>query len=261
MTLDEITPVILTWNEEANLHRTLQQLRWARQVVVVDSYSSDGTPAIARATPNVAFTQRRFDSHAQQWNHAVALASSDWILALDADYFVPQEFVDELAGLQPADRAAFRARFRYSVGGKLLRASLYPPVTVLFRSGAGVYEQDGHTQRLTINGTIGDLDSPLIHDDRKPLTRWIANQMQYMALEAVKIERTPPSQLSRRDRLRKLRVVTPFLVLPYALFLRRTILDGWPGIYYALQRFVAELILSMRLIELRFRSSGQPTSC
>src|SRR5216684_3043071 len=99
--LDRITPLILTRDEEANIGRTLAQLAWARQVVIVDSLSTDGTVAIARRFANVRVVPRAFDSHAGQWSFGVGQVTTPWVLTLDADYFVPEGFVRELASLDP----------------------------------------------------------------------------------------------------------------------------------------------------------------
>ncbi|MGB2788468.1 MAG: glycosyltransferase, partial [Dokdonella sp.] len=69
--LDRITPLILTWNEEANIARTLAKLAWAREVVVVDSGSTDSTHAICESFPNVRLVARPFDNHATQWNYGL----------------------------------------------------------------------------------------------------------------------------------------------------------------------------------------------
>jgi glycosyltransferase involved in cell wall biosynthesis len=69
--LDHITPVLLTYNEEQNVSRTLSRLAWAKDIVVVDSNSIDGTLAALRKFSNVRVFNRRFDSHAGQWRYAV----------------------------------------------------------------------------------------------------------------------------------------------------------------------------------------------
>ena len=69
--LDRITPLILTRDEEANIGRTLAQLAWAREVVVVDSLSSDDTINIARRFANVRVIPRAFDTHDRQWSFGV----------------------------------------------------------------------------------------------------------------------------------------------------------------------------------------------
>ena len=65
--LDQITPVLLTYNEEENIGRTLPRLRWAKDIVVVDSGSTDGTLNILTAFPNLRVFKRRFGAHAKQW--------------------------------------------------------------------------------------------------------------------------------------------------------------------------------------------------
>ena len=71
--LEDITPVILTFNEEANIGRTLERLNWARDIVVVDSFSTDATVSIASRNNRVRVFQRVFDSHALQWNFAIEI--------------------------------------------------------------------------------------------------------------------------------------------------------------------------------------------
>lgn len=249
--LSQITPVILTYNEAPNIGRTLEALRWARAVVVVDSRSSDATTAIARSFPNVRMFERPFDDHATQWNFAVSQTgiATPWILALDADYVLPPELVEELRALEPpADVAAYRTAFTYWVFGSPLRGSAYPPVVTLFRAGRGRYRQDGHTQRIAVDGEIRDLVHRIRHDDRKPFRRWMAAQLRYSRLEAAKLLATPLAQLDTADRLRRLVVIAPIVMPPYCLFVKGNALDGVGGLYYAAQRTVAELLLSARLV-------------
>ncbi len=160
--LTNITPVILTYNEAANIQRVLEKLVWAPDVVVVDSHSSDETLDLASSFSNVRIFQRSFDSHSIQWNFAVRETEikTDWVLALDADYILTDEFVAELKKLEPPDKVSgYRAEFIYCVYGRPLRASLYPPVTVLFRRHAAAYRQDGHTQRVVVAGEVESLRS------------------------------------------------------------------------------------------------------
>lgn len=254
---DQITPLLLTWNEEANIARTLDKLRWAREVVVVDSGSTDRTRAICESFPNVRVVVRPFDSHAAQWNFGLKETgiASDWVLALDADYVLTDDLVAELRTLAPEDgNAGYRMLFRYCINGHVLSGSLYPPVVALYRRSAAHYVQDGHTQRVVVDGPIGELKSLALHDDRKPLGRWLAAQDRYAQLECDLLARRSWAELRWQDRLRKLMFVTPWLVPVYCLTVGKGFRDGWPGIFYALQRSVAETVLSLKLIEKKFGS-------
>src|SRR6187455_658709 len=86
--LADITPVILTYNESANIGRSLERVTWAREVVIVDSGSTDDTLAIAARFANTRVVHRPFDSHSRQWKFATSETgvTSGWIMRLDADY-------------------------------------------------------------------------------------------------------------------------------------------------------------------------------
>lgn len=249
--LDQITPLILTKDEEPNIARTLGQLAWAREVIVVDSFSSDATVEIARRFPNVRLLQRVFDDHAAQWTFGQQQVQTPWFLALDADYFMPEEFTQELAALVPGKTRAYRAVFRYAVNGRTLRASLYPPRVVLATKTHASFWLDGHTQRISVDGDVGDLRAPLVHDDRKSFRSFMARQKRYMVQEAEKLRLRDPRSLNVAGRLRKLVVVAPFAVVVHTLFVKGLILDGRAGLRYAWERFVAELMLSRELLRRR----------
>jgi glycosyltransferase involved in cell wall biosynthesis len=252
--LDQITPLILTYNEAPNIARTLESLRWASEIVVLDSFSADETVKIARSFPNVRVVQRVFDCHRNQWEFGLRNTgiTSDWILALDADYIVTTDLRKELQNLKPDEEiAGYRARFIYCISGKRIHSGIYPPVTVLYRATNAEYIQDGHTQRVSLNGRVEELRTPILHDDRKPLRRWFESQKRYTKLEAQKLRAAHPAELSFLDRLRRWPLIMPPLALFYCLILRAGILDGWAGFYYAFQRTVAELMLSLYLIQNR----------
>ena len=256
MDLADITPIILTRDEETNIARTLGQLAWARDVVVVDSFSTDATTRIAGRFTNVRVFERELDSLAGQCNFAIAQVTTPWVLVMDADYFVPEAFVEELQALQPpAGTRAYIAPFVYAIGGKPLRASLYPPREVLLRRGYAEYWQDGHAHRALVEGDTGHLRAAIIHDDRKSFGRFVERQRRYMRQEATKLREADPRTLNLAARIRKLIFVAPFAVLVHTLFVKRVIFDGLPGLHYAFERVVAELILSKELL---FRGRMKP---
>lgn len=250
MKLEDITPLVLTWNEAPNLPRALARLAWAREVVVLDSGSTDETREIAAQFPNVRFEVRPFDDHTTQWNHGVDATRTPWVLSLDADYVLGGGFEDELASLDGA-ADAYDAGFRYLIFGQALRGSLYPPRAVLFHKSRCRYVQDGHTQLLEVKGPLGHLKTRIDHDDRKPLTRWIASQDKYALLEAEKLMKAAPGTLRLQDKLRLTGWAAVPASLVYTLLVKGTLLDGWRGWYYALQRVIAEIMLALRLIERR----------
>ena len=252
MNLADITPFVLTLDEEPNIGRVLDGLRWARRVLVVDSGSADRTVEIARSHPNVEVRTRPFDSFAGQSGYALGAVETPWAMALDADYVVPPALVAEIAAL-PAEpiETGFFVPFEYLVLGRKLRGSLYPPRQVLFRRELAAFEQDGHAHRVRVEGPSGSLRTPIRHDDRKGLRRWLRNQAAYAEQEAAKLAASPLRDLDWPDRLRATMVLGPPAITLYCLLGRGLVLDGRAGLYYTAQRAVAEGILSLKLMEAR----------
>lgn len=249
--LESVTPVVLTWNEEPNVRRVLGKLSWAEQVVVVDSGSTDLTLSILAEHGNVRVHCRRFQSHAEQWNYALTGTdiSTEWVLCLDADYVLSDALVQELRSLTPAmEIAGYEASFVYVVQGHALRGSLYPARVVLFRRTQGLFIQDGHTQRLRLHGMIARLNAKIVHDDRKPLGRWLSSQTAYAALESSRIAGTPLRERRLKDRLR-VAGLSPCVAFAAALVWKRALLDGRPGIRYALERAIAEALIVLKVWE------------
>jgi len=242
--------MILTFNESPNIGRTLEKLAWAKKILVLDSFSTDNTLEIAQSYPQVRVVQRKFDTFAGQCNFGLEQIQSPWVLSMDADYVLSDELNHELAALRPTPEVAgYRATFTYCIHGHALRASLYPPRTVLYRQDRAHYRDEGHGHRVQINGPVLALRGLIHHDDRKSLERWLNEQLRYSAHETTHLMQTPLADLNVADRIRRTIIPAPVLVFIHALFVKGLIFDGWPGWLYVTQRTLAELLLSLRLLE------------
>lgn len=250
-----LTALLITFDEIANIARTLDALRWLPRILVIDSGSSDGTLAVLRSFANVEVLHRRFDSFARQCNHGLDQISTEWVLSLDADYVVSPELAVAMpALLRRADQeglAGYSLPFRYCIDGRPLRASLLPPRTCLYRTQLGRYRDEGHGHRVVISGTVQPLNLAILHDDRKPLSRWLASQQRYLTIEAETLLNTASARLSAADRLRKHTPLAPLAALMVCLLLRGGWRDGSAGLTYALQRTYAELLLLLLLDQAR----------
>ena len=253
MDVESITPLILTHDEAPNIARTLDQLAWARRIVVIDSGSTDGTIELLASYPQVDIHHRPFDNFADQCNFGLTQVRTSWVLSLDADYVLSDALVQELRDLQETEAVrGYRARFVYNVYGRGLRGSLYPPRTVLYRARDAHYANEGHGHRVRIPGQVRQLRGVIYHDDRKPLSRWLAAQQRYAQLEADHL--LGSHDLSGSDRLRRMAWPAPFLVFLYVLILKGCLLDGWPGWLYVLQRTLAEVMIAVEIIDRRHKA-------
>ena len=156
------------------------------------------------------------------------------------------------------DVNAFNAKFEFLVFGKALTGNNTTPRPVLFKKAACNYYDDGHTQRLRINGKEENYSAKILHDDRKPLSRWLNNQDAYAQKEADMLLATT-SGLSFTSKLRKTKVLAPVFIFFYCLFIKGMILNGWRGWHYTLQRTLAEILVSMRLVEDKIKNGKNKT--
>jgi glycosyltransferase involved in cell wall biosynthesis len=254
--LAQITPIVLTYDEEPNIARTLSGLVWAEDIVVVDSGSRDGTLALIADFPNVRLFNRPFDTHAGQWRYAVEETGikTEWFLRLDADYILNEAFIGELERLDLNGRvSAYRVGFDYAIFSHKLISSLYPANTILLRKGYFSVRDKGHTEVWDVNGRIGNIDARIIHDDRKPLARWLASQLRYASDEAEFLVHAGRGSLTMTDRIRRMGWPAPLIVFFYTLLGKGCILSGRPGWYYVLQRVVAEMLIALELADRRLR--------
>ncbi|MEO1146912.1 MAG: glycosyltransferase family 2 protein [Cyanobacteria bacterium J06638_22] len=248
--LKNVTPLVLTLNEAPNIDRVVRKLTWAKRILVIDTFSDDATLDILNAYPQVDIIQRDFKSFADQCNFGLTHINTEWVLSLDADYVLTDELICELRSLEDnPDVNSYSAPFKYCVFGKSLRGTILPRRTILYRVSKANYAEDGHAHRVQVEGKTALLSGHIHHDDRKSLKRWLWSQDRYMILEVEKLQNTPDSELSWGDRIRKQKVLAPFVILLYCLILKGGILDGWHGWYYAFQRMLAELLLAVRLME------------
>lgn len=242
--------LILTKNEEPNLKRVLDQLTWLEKVVILDSYSTDATLEIAASYRNVVLIQRPFDTHGKQWNYGLSLLDSEWVLSLDADYVLPDDFIAETADyVASGSHVAYDTNFKFLVFGRPLLKDNTTPRPVLFKRESCSYFDDGHTQRLQIGGSTGMYKAVILHDDRKSLSRWLSNQDGYAIKECNKLIASSGEGLPLSSKIRKTKVLAPFIVFFYSLFIKGLIFNGWRGWHYTLQRTMVEIILALRIIE------------
>jgi glycosyltransferase involved in cell wall biosynthesis len=244
-----VTPVVLTYNEDHNIESTLASLAWARRIILLDSGSTDGTERIARSFQNVEWHVRRFDNHRAQWNHAIHETAilTEYVLALDADMRPADGFQDELTRfLGKREFAGAWIPFEYRVLGRGLVGSIYPPQIRLFRKSALRIDQPGHTQVFTVDGPLYRFRAKLIHEDRKPLSRWLKNQSEYAALEAARIRSA--EKIGLKDRLR-IAGVSPAVWGLYAYLRAGGPLNSAASRAYAYERLIFEAILARLLAE------------
>lgn len=254
-----ITPLVLTFNEEPNIARTLESLRWADRVVVLDSGSTDATQEIVNSFPNVAWFVRPFDSFSAQSDYGIhqAAITTDYVLALDADMNVSQSIVNEIETFfLPNNYSGGVFGFEYRLLGQPIKGSIYPALLKLFKRSEVKVTQVGHGHKFSVDGEVYHFKSPLIHDDRKPLERWTSSQLSYSAIEAKRLLVNEPSRL--QDKLRKLGIMPP-IAAAVAYIKAGGPFGGAAAARYAYERATFECLLAIRLMSERLEKDQSPS--
>jgi glycosyltransferase involved in cell wall biosynthesis len=264
-----VSVLILTKNEEANLPGCLASLKWSDDIHVLDSGSIDSTREIATAAGAKVIT-RPFDNYASQRNYGLGLSFAHrWLLILDADERIPpalaSEMIDFVANVA-SDVAGARLRRRDIWDGCWLKHAQVTPYYVrLVRLGHVHYEREIN-ENLLVDGAIADLCQPFDHFPfSRGIDHWIDRHNVYSHMEAALIAGRSIPKASWRSALLSKDIAErrkhqkaifyrlparPLIKFAYMMFIRGAVLDGWPGIRYALLQSIYEYMIVLKTREL-----------
>jgi glycosyltransferase involved in cell wall biosynthesis len=183
-----LTAIVLTHNEEKHLPACLASLRWAPEVMVFDSFSTDGTVAFARAA-GARVEQRAFDHYAGQRQAALQAASAEWVLFVDADERVTPALAEEIGSVTGRPEPGWWVPRDNFIFGRLTRhAGWYPDYQLrLMRPTLARYDPQRPVHELVLLDSPiapGHLDAPLIHLNYETVGEFIAKQRDYARYDA-----------------------------------------------------------------------------
>lgn len=185
----KITALAIVYNEEHNIREYLENISFADEIVVVDSYSTDATPEIIKAEyPHVRFYQRAFDDFSSQRNYTIELASHDWVMFFDADERITQKGVEEIIAViksDPEEAAFWVKRIFYYQGRPLVNNNFNEDRTArIFRKSKCRYSDKLVHEQLTINGKSRVLKYAIEHYSFKDKEDFLQKRLQYSRLKA-----------------------------------------------------------------------------
>lgn len=235
-----LSVVLITLNEAANLPRTLASVRWAQEIVVVDSGSTDATVELARQADAQVY-EEPWKGFAAQKNSAIAYATGDWVLSLDADEEVSPELAREIQVLLAAEPpfAAYRIpRLNHFLGRPLRHGGYWPdPKLRLFRSGTARFADRAVHETMETAGPVGALKGPLLHHCYPTLEDYIEHMNRYssagarMLVDAGRAPRTPFALVWNA-------LLNPAATFVYNYIFRAGFLDGREGLLQHLNHSV-----------------------
>ena len=163
----KISAVIITFNEEKKIAACLSSLSFVDEIVVVDSGSSDKTEQICRSYPLVRFFHQSWLGFGPQKNHAVSLATHEWILSIDADEVVTPELADEIrtSVMSEDGTAGFSFRRKNMYKNQWIRHGGWWPDEILrlFRKDKGQFSNRKVHESVEVDGPTRRLQAALEH--------------------------------------------------------------------------------------------------
>lgn len=266
-----VSVLIPARNEAVNIGVCLSALSWSRDVVVLDSMSSDGTDHIA-ARHGSRVVKREFDDFSKNKNWALRNIHFEypWLLIVDADEIVTPRLAVEISiAVQSSEYIGyFIPRRNWFAGRPIRHAGRYPDWQLrLFRVGEAEYEERSVHEHMIAHGPVGFLKAALEHNDRKPFARWIEKQNHFSSLEAIEagaVRRNRPGRQTMRGslwrrgpaRARALKEwayrhlpYRPLLRFLWMYIIRGGFLDGAAGFRYCFLLAGYELWVTLKMEE------------
>ena len=235
-----LSVTIITFNEEANIGRTLASVQplvadGKGEIIVVDSGSTDRTVEIAKSFGAKVFVEE-WKGYAGQKNSAIDKATGDWILSLDADEEVSEGLTKEIEEIchGPAEdgfgseNGYWLKRQNYFLGRPLRRGGFWPdPKLRMFCRHAGRVESRAVHETFQVSGRLGSLYYPIIHHSYPTLSDYLEHMNRYSSLGAEMVV----AKGNGKVRFSVINIVLrPLFTFIYNYFFRLGFLDGREGL-------------------------------
>lgn len=284
----DLSVIILTYNEELHIKRAIENVKdFARDIFIIDSYSTDQTLAIAAQYNNVHILQNKWENnYAKQlnWGLQKAPIRTKWILRLDADEYLTPELIEEIKrnlNNLPDDVTGISFKRRTYFMGKWMKRGIYPVVLLrMFQYKKGFCEQrlmDEHIQLIECKDILFDND--FVDDNLNDISWYCQKHINYAIREAGDLldmeyditgaagedqERKLTQQaISKRNKKHKYArqplFLRSFVYFLYRYFLKGAFLDGKEGFLFSfIQGWWYRTIVDIKVYELKRDSGGDP---
>jgi len=237
-----ISVLLPTFNSAATIRETLESVKWADEILVVDSFSTDETLNIC-SEYGARVIQHEYINSAKQKNWALPQCKNEWVLQIDTDEVLEtgvREEIEQMLSSAPPELEALRLPRKNHVVGRWVRhAGIYPDYQIrLFRRDAARWNEREVHAHIKVSGEVGTLRHHIMHFGMPSISKQLHNLDRYTRYEA--------DELRKQGRHFRW---TGLTVRPWAIFLRRYVwqkgfLEGWRGLilcgYLAIYDFLTQ---------------------
>jgi len=252
--MEKVSAVLIVYNEEKNLAECLETVKWADEIVVVDSHSTDRTEEIARCFTD-RIHQKEYRGHIDKKRFAVSQASNDWVFSIDADERATPELNEEIRGALaegPGDTVGFdMPRLTWHLGRWIRHGEWYPDRVIrLFRKSRMRYEGTEPHDRVILDGPKGRFKGRLLHYNYRDFAHQIATVQAYSdeAAKALHAQGRGAGFLNL--------CLRPLVKFLKCYVWKRGFLDGKPGFIIAVTSAFYVLAKYVKLYEMQRGKKG-----
>lgn len=254
--MEKLSVIIIAFNEEKNITDCLESVKWADEIIFVDSQSTDATVDIARRY-NAKILIKKWEGFPAQKSYALENASNEWVLSIDADERVTPELKTEITSVLSGNNRMdgyFIPRRNFFLGKEIKTCGWYPDYQMrIFRKSKTVVDNRKVHEGFLVDGTRGHLKSDFIHLTHQDLTETFKKINEYSRLEAEELY------------MRKKAGPINMIINPLAAFLshfihRRGYKDGVYGLMVSLMHAATKMLTYMKMWDLQNRHKNENNS-
>ena len=253
MQINNITPLILTFNEEKNIKNNLLKLVNFKNVLIFDQNSTDRTIKIIKKFKNTKIINVSKQEITKKYNKILRSKKikTDWVILLSADHILTNQFIKEIKSIDLNKYNCCRYKFEYIIKNKKVN-SIYPPINYFFNKKIFNFKNEGHSVFINLKNKKNTIQeyyfkSKILHDDKKPIDNFYYSQLPYARQQLSFINKNRNLRLI--DKIRYFCLFTPFFVFIYTYFFKLSCLSSRRGLFYAYQRLLYETIFQLNLLE------------
>jgi glycosyltransferase involved in cell wall biosynthesis len=243
--IEKISVALITYNAGVTLNRVLESVKWADEIIIVDSGSKDETIVIARNYTDKIF-YRKFDNFSNQKNYAIKKATNKWVLSLDSDEVVSAELAKEIRNLSINSNidGFYIERLNY-IYGRFVKYGRPDYQLRLFRKEKGFFVNPVHERVYLNKNRIAYLKSKLLHYTMQNIFTHIRKIDEFTDYDVVYY---PRERITILWLIRKFIFVIPLKFIQHYIF-KRGFMDGMLGFIFSVNTVMGEFITCIKYWE------------
>ncbi len=254
----KISVVVLTFNSEIHIKDCLESAKWADEIVVVDSFSSDDTIKIARQYTDKIW-QRQWPGFAAQWNFAIEQAAGEWLFILASDEIITAELKYEIGNVIANNNSAsghFVSRKTYFLNKWIRHCGWYPDHSIRFiKKGAGRFDESKLVhETININGKTAYLKNPILHYSFSNVYDYVQRLNNYTSLAVLQM--VNGGVKIKGDEIIKKAAFKAFKIF-WNMYIRQAgFKDGMQGLFLSFFSSAYRFITYVKYWEITIRQNG-----